>query len=266
MATKTSVAKTPKPKEPGTALVDYKAQLAALAGETKAVEEALQQNPNITFKSGVMKYMDAPIKDNTMPIVVVDYALENAYYEGDFDPDNSRSPVCFAFGTGKPGEAMAPHPDSEKPQHTDCKGCKWNVFGTAEKGKGKRCKNVRRIAAVHGDAVNAGAKEVQSTVIATAKLSVTSAPLFGKYVQNLANVKHTPPVGVVSQMTCAPHDKNQFEITWKFVRDISDQSVLGALLARRDEAHTVLFRPYPKNAEVAAKPALAKKAGAKRKY
>lgn len=267
MATKNPVAKTTK-KEPGTQLVDYKAQLAALAGSAKQVEDALQQSPAISFKSGVMSYQDAAITDNTLPVVVVDYALENAYYEGDFDPDAPQSPVCFAFGTGAKDEVMAPHPDSASPQHTDCKGCKHNVFGTAERGAGKRCKNVRRLALVHDAAIQAGAKEVQSTVLATAKLSVTSAPIFGKYVQNLAGVKHVHPIGVVSQMTCAPHKKNQFEITWKFVRDIADQGVLAALFARREEAHTVLFRPYPKNAEV-AKPA-AKKAAAKgaknRKY
>ena len=267
MATKPSVAKTKATKEPGTQLVDYKAQLAQLAGETKAVEEGLQQSSSISFKSGQMSFMGAPIKGNTMPVNVLDSALENAYYDGPYDPDNLRSPICFAFGTGAKGEVMAPHPDSEKPQHEKCSTCPKNVFGTADQGKGKACKNMRRVALIHGDAVDKGASEIAGTTIATAKLSPMNAPIFSKYALGLASAKHVPPIGVISQMSCEPNAKSQFKVSWQFVRDVTDNAAMGALMARREEARATLFRPYPKNAELAAKPAPAKKAGGKaRKY
>lgn len=266
MATKPSVAKKPAAKTESTALVDYKAQLAALAGETKAVEEGLQQSSSISFKSGQMAFMGAPIKGNTMPVNVLDSALENAYYDGPYDPDNLRSPICFAFGTGAKGEVMAPHPDSETPQSPTCKACPKNVFGTADQGKGKACKNMRRIALIHGDAVDKGASEIAGTTIATAKLSPMNAPIFSKYALGLASAKHVPPVGVITQMSCEPDAKSQFKVSWSFVRDVADNAAMGALMARREEAHATLFRPYPKNAEVVAKAAPAKKAGAKRKY
>lgn len=267
MATKqSSLTKSPKSKPESTALVDYKAQLAALAGETKAMEEGLQQSSSISFKSGVMSYMGAPIKGNTMPVNVLDSALENAYYDGPYDPDNLRSPICFAFGTGAKGEVMAPHADSEKPQSETCKACKHNVFGSADQGKGKACKNQRRVALIHADAVEKGAGEIASTVIATAKLSPMNAPIYSKYALGLAAAKSVPPIGVITQMSCSPDQKSQFKVEWQFVRDVTDGGAMGALMARREEAKATLFRPYPRNAEPEAKAAPAKKAGAKRKY
>lgn len=266
MATKNPVAKTKATKEQSTSLVDYKAELSKLAGETKAVEEGLQQSSSISFKSGQMSFMGAPIKGNTMPVNVLDSALENAYYDGPYDPDNLRSPICFAFGTGAKGEVMAPHADSETPQSPTCKACKWNVFGTADQGKGKACKNMRRVALIHADAVDKGATEIAGTTIATAKLSPMNAPIYSKYALGLASAKSVPPIGVITQMSCEPDAKSQFKVSWHFVRDVTDNAAMGALMARREEAKATLFRPYPKNAEVVAKAAPAKKAGAKRKY
>ena len=262
MATKSAATKS---KAPGTALVDYKAQLAAMATDVKEVEAGQIANPSISFKSGVMTYMGAAIKDNAANVSVVGYALENAYYNKDYDADNPVSPVCFALGTGKKDEVMKPHVDSELPQSETCASCKWNVFGSADKGKGKACRNVRRLALIHEAAVEVGAKEVATSPIVMAKLSPTSGPVFSRYVNNIANVKHVPPIAVISRMALKPHAKNQFEVTWEFVRDITDNAALGALMGRIDEARASLFRPYSRNAVDEAKPA-AKGPARKRKY
>ena len=262
MATK----KTAVATKPSTAMVDYKAQLAALAGKVKKVEEALQPNSAISFKSGAMSYMGAPIKGNTMPVCVIDSALENAFYDQKFDPDKPVAPVCFAFGTGEVGEVMAPHPDSEKPQAETCAKCPQNVFGTADTGKGKACKNQRKLALIHGDIVDKNSGDIATTSIARATLSPMNAPVFSKYALQLAAARDTPPLGVISQMTCVPDAKSQFKIEWAYVHDVPN-AALGALLARQEEAHAALFKPYQRNAEPA--PAPAKKAAVKgkaRKY
>lgn len=231
------------------------AQLAQLADQTKQVEANQISSPKISFKSGVMSYQGNAIKGNTMPVVVVDSCLVNAFYEDKFDPDNPQPPACFAFGTGLKDEVMKPHVDSLSPQSETCATCRHNQWRSADggTGKGKACKNSRRLALMHADDVHKGVDSIKGAAIALAELSPTSAPNFGKYAQGIANAKQLPPLAVVSQMSCAPHQKNQFEVTWSYISDLGGEQIV-AIMGRQQDAKESIYKPYPKP-QVVEKPA-----------
>ncbi|GAF87697.1 unnamed protein product, partial [marine sediment metagenome] len=113
----------------------------------------------ISTKSGVLSYRGEPVKDNTMAVIALDFVIENAHYAGRYDPSNLSPPDCFAFG-GDIG-TMAPHKNVVKPYNDKCgiekqSGCcPNNEYGTSDLGKGKACKNLRRLAIIPaGDLVD----------------------------------------------------------------------------------------------------------------
>lgn len=266
------VKKTAVAKRAGTAVVSsaHIDRLAALGKEAKAIEESAGLGGNwITMRAGIMKFQNNEVKGSEMEVVIIDHLLENSYYPEKFEADTPVSPICFAFGTKS--EDMKPHEASEKPQSDTCAKCKWNAFGTADTGRGKACKNTRRLAMIHSDAL-ANADEVKATPIALTKLPVTSAKGWGLYVQKAANVLNTHPIGLITKFMARPDADTQVKASFEMVEQVKDDDLLDALMARREEAREQLMRPYSVNAERTAKPtgkAPAKKAaakGAKRKF
>lgn len=85
----------------------------------------------------------------TLPIDVValEFSTERAFYDAAFDPDNMRTPICWAVTDGKPTESR-PDPSSSQPQATACALCPHNAYRTSATGKGKACAEHRRVALV----------------------------------------------------------------------------------------------------------------------
>jgi hypothetical protein len=248
MATK-KAAGTTVAKMGGTALVAYKEKLAALAQKSKAIASSMDSGEWITMRGGKFKYQGNPIKGNTFDAVVVDYCLENALYEGKFEPDSPKSPICFAFGLD--AKTMVPSPASEKKQCESCLECEHNKFGTAETGRGKACKNINRLALMHVDSLKNGTDGIMGAVMPKMKLPVTSGKGWSGYVNQLANVKGLPPLGVVTRFAIQDDDDDQFHVTFELVRDVTEEEG-AALLERVTEAEAALTRPYQAMSEAPA--------------
>lgn len=78
-----------------------------------------------------------------MVVILLARAVERAYYSEEDTYD--KPPVCFSLATGN-GLKMTPHQRSQKPQAAACDTCQWNRYGTSGTGKGKRCREYRRLA------------------------------------------------------------------------------------------------------------------------
>jgi len=61
----------------------------------------------------------------------------NVYYQKAYRSGNSAPPDCYS------SDGRIPDADVEKPQHTNCKSCPYNQFGSSPNGEGKACKNTR---------------------------------------------------------------------------------------------------------------------------
>jgi hypothetical protein len=215
-------------------------RMAALAKDATKQEESVSSGAFISFKGGRLSYQGNPIKGDELDVVVLDSVLENCYYGGEYDPDNPQPPVCYAFGRTE--EEMAPHANSSAPQSEKCAGCPMNEFGSAEKGKGKACKNVRRLGLIPGD--NLSPEGVKTAEIAYAKLPVTSVKGWAAYVRALSTLDKVPPLGAVTTIGVVPDDKSQFRVTFN-KSAIIPEKVLGAVFARHDSLKDEIMFPYP---------------------
>jgi len=222
------MALTKKPAAaPTTAVNKWDEELAKLAVDAQA-EETLAGN-FISTRGGRLQYGGAEIPGNKLNAVIINYVKENHYYEDRFDADNPASPVCFAFAT-EDGE-MAPHPDSTKPQCATCSACPKNQFGSADQGKGKACKNIRRLGLITEDALE---EDVSTAEVAVLKIPVTSVKNWSTYVGQVATTMKRPPFAVVTEISIVPDSKTQFKICFKPVAQITDGDALGALMGRRE--------------------------------
>ena len=237
---------------PKTEVVDWQAQLGALALATAEAEKPAGNW--VSFQGGRLKIGGNPIKDDKVEMVVLYSIFENQLYaiknaKGEligqkYDPDNPASPVCFAFA--EVDDELAPHPDSLWPQSKTCAECQWNAWGSDfDGGRGKACKNVRRLAIMSKTDLD----KVEKAEVALAKLPVTSVKNWSTYANQLANVLKLPPLAVVTEMSVVPNPKTQFQVEFQLVDKVGDGAVIQKLLARRKDIHPLIFAPYDKPVE-----------------
>lgn len=248
-----------KPKDG--AVTRWQDRMAAYAKNAVDQEASVSTGQFLSTRAGQLSYQGNPIKDNKIDVVVADGILENCYYEGEFDAENPMPPVCYAFGRDE--KEMKPHAESSKPQSESCVGCRHNEWGTAERGKGKACKNVRRLALLPTtDMTVGGLKKMEPAYL---KIPVTSVKGWAAYIRGIAAMRHRPPFGVVTKVACVPDVKTQFKVTFEHVADLPD-NLAEVATDRHDEIMETIGFPYAKPLEQAAKTAKPVKGQPKRKF
>lgn len=258
-----------------TAVAKWDEELARQAELAAGMENSTATGQFFGLKSGVLSFNDAPLPNNEMAVIVLDAVLENVYYEGKYDPDSPQSPMCFAFGRDE--KTMAPHKivvEASKQQCGAsglCSGCEMNEFGTAEVGRGKACRNTRRLAMIPAGTLENGKfkpftdeEHFESASIAFMKLPVTSVKGYAAYVKQVAGALKRPPHAIFTKVKVVPDPKSQFKVTFEPLSQVPDD-LLGAVMQRHEEAKSVIDFPYtpfeeeeappPRRGAKAAKPA-----------
>lgn len=234
-------------KKPGKAMMNWTEELARQAKIAAGIEASVSTGGDyIATRGGKLSFQGADIPGNSMNVIILDHVLENALYEGKFDPDSPSSPTCFALGTGD--KPMAPHADSPEPQSEACEGCPHNEFGSADTGRGKACKNIRRLALLPEDAL----EDLDAATPAYIKVPVTSVRAWAGYVKKLASAMNVPPLAVITQISLVPHQKHQFEMLFKHAGNVAPEHIEG-LLAKQKEVKDPLLAPYTPREEEAPK-------------
>jgi len=242
---------TASKKKPGTAVIAWDEKLAARAQMAKKAEASVSTGNFISLKGGIMSYMGNAVPGNKLNVIVVDSILENHFFEGKYDPNTPQSPSCYAFGRDE--DEMAPHEKVEAPQNDICKGCSQNEWGSAETGKGKACKNVRRLAVITEDTLDKGIEGITDADVAYIKLPVTSVKAWAGYVNQLA-ATNKPPLAFVTEISVVPDASSQFKVQFKAVSEIDDGELIGALLDKADAAEQLIAFPYQAVEAAPAKP------------
>ena len=227
----------------------WESQMAAEAKEVSAKE--VSYAPRISFKGGRLKVAGAEVKDNELSVIVVDAGFSKAFYTADYDEDNPATPDCYAFAREE--GALKPHPQAPSPQSETCAGCPHNKFGTSEKGsgKGKRCKDERRLMVIPGDTK---AQDVAKSEVVMAVVPPTSLKLWGNYVKALSAMGRTP-WSVITKLTVEPI-KSYFQLLFEPTAKL-DGITYAAVKAKQPQVEGSMFAPYPtlEEQEKDAKPA-----------
>lgn len=255
-----------------TAVAPWDAQLAQFAAEATKSMETVITGQFFSIKGGILSLGGVPVPGNTAVAVIAANTFEHAYYEGEYDSENPQAPVCFAFGTDE--TAMVPHAKALKPQAEKCSKCPHNQFGSAERGKGKACKNVMRLCllpAGQADAVGKVTVNISNEVLAAAspvylRLPVTSVKVFAAYVTGLGDNSRgfrLPPFAVVTKVKPVPDPKTQVKVTFEFL-DRVPASAAEIAINRHNELQEGIGFPYV--ALEAAEKAQPAKPGKRGKY
>ena len=253
-----------------TAMTKWEAELAAEAEAAAKQEAGVGGGQFFSLKGGTLSLGGAPLPNDEMAVVLLDSVIENAYYEEAFDAENQSSPVCYAFG--RDSDEMAPKDDVEKKQNDTCTGCPQNEWGSADRGRGKKCGNRRRIACIPaGTLQKDGSFEAfedpdhfTSAPVAYLRLPPTSLKSYAQYVKQIAGALKRPPSMVFTKISLVENEKTMFVVTFELLDPVPNELIPILMQRHKTEMDAIEF-PYPK-AEAAPKGSKGKSAKRARKY
>lgn len=222
--------------------LDWRKEIGQYAARTIKMEENVSVGNRISFKGGIISYKGVPLKNNELYCIVAAALIENAYYPGKYNPDAPTAPICFAFS--EDGEDMAPHDKAHEKQNDTCEGCPQNDWGSADTGRGKACKNVRRLALLPLQWPFKEA-DVEEVDIATATIPVTSVKAWSLYSRDLAQKSNLPPWAWQTRIWPTPDPKSQFLVHFESTaRQPIPEKLYDAIFARVKEAERMINEPY----------------------
>lgn len=131
---------------------------------------------------------------NILNVVILADVFDHSYYDRPYDPDTVSPPACFAINPVN--SELAPHATSPVVQASSCGECPMNEFGSSSNGKGKACRNGRRLLVA---AVTDGVPDLVN--LAIINLAPTSLKSYAKYAKSLATIKKLPIWAVVTTLS-----------------------------------------------------------------
>lgn len=258
------MARAPKtPTTTSTAIVPWDERLAQEAEIAAGMEANSGGGQFFSFRGGMMSFNDAPVPGNQLAVVILDSVLENVFYEGAYDPDTPMPPTCFAFGRDE--ATIAPHQtvfDHEQAQHDQCKGCPMNEWGTADKGRGKACRNTRRLGVIQAGEIDergqfkpfTDPEHFEKAGVGYMKLPVTSVKGYATFVKQVAGALRRPPYGIFTKIRLIPDAKTQIKVLFEPISKVPD-ALMSAIVARHEEVMSVIEFPYSLDVEERQEPA-----------
>jgi hypothetical protein len=271
-------------KQEGTEVINWEKQLEADAAIAAKQEENTSTGTFFGLKAGQLTWDGEAVKGNSMVCIILGSIHENVYYTGAYDPEVRQGPKCYAFGHDE--KILKPHEkvfEAGNEENAECTGCPQNEWGSALKGKGKACRNTRRLAIiVAGTLTKSGDYELfedtehfETTTLGFMKLPVTSTKGFASYVKSAAGVLRRPPYALITKVSVTPDTDTQFKVNFEAFANVPNE-LMPAIMKRRAEAVAAIEFPYgdyeaPEAFEQASKtekPAskAAQKPAAKKKY
>lgn len=226
----------------GTSLVKWEDKLAELAEEVGASEKPHSLGNFLSLRGGQMSYRGNPIANNELDVVIVGSVFENILFGEKFDPDNPANPECYAVGISE--DELSPHADVQNPRSEKCEGCPNNDWGTAETGRGKACRNTRRLALISVDSLG----NISEAPVAYLRPPVTSVEAWTSYVTQLRTVKKIPYFAAITKIKVVPDSRTQFKVSFLF-SGVLNQNQVMEILDRRVSLTKEMMFGYPKNVE-----------------
>ncbi len=133
---------------PSTALIDYDAEFARIAEETRNSLVPVKGN-FISTKGKLFTFPSGP-PQNVLDCIVLDYICINQLMTP-YNPNVRGVTKCWAMG--RDSANLIPSDKSPQRQAENCTTCAMNQYGSATNGgKGKACANTYRLAVVPPDA------------------------------------------------------------------------------------------------------------------
>lgn len=242
-------------KSTTTAIATWDEELAKQAAIAAATEASTASGNFFSVKGGALSFNDAPMPRNQMGVVILDYVLENVYYEGRYDPEEIQSPTCFAFG--RDDKTMSPHQqvidagNSQAGASGLCAGCPMNEWGSSDIGRGKACRNSRRLAMIPAGTFDehdrfkafTDPEQFETAPIGYLKVPVTSVKGFSAFVKQIAGALKRPPHGIFTKVSVRPDPQTQLKVLFEPIAQVPN-NLFEVIMRRHDEAKNSIEFPY----------------------
>jgi hypothetical protein len=229
----------------------YAAELAAAAKNVASQERPSMSK--LSIKGGILAYAGQPCPNNELEVVVLATISENSMYIDKYNPNVIVSPRCFALSES--GEDMEPHANVDQPfgdEDGKCVGCefaKW--LSDPGGGRGKACKERRRLVMVPKDAVTGTIDDLLKAEMSMLNLPVMSVQNWGTYINKLAASSGLPYYAVVTKVKVVPDARSQFRVTFEGVAALPKEMIEGT---KRLKDAAVSYGMSPYDAYVAPPP------------
>lgn len=217
---------------------DLEARFAAEAAQ-EAERLPTSGGSKLSIRGGEFTYKGASLGES-LEVIILGFRYENAWYGGlPYDQENPSIPACFAIAADridlKPCK-NAPEPQTEE----DCSVCEYGQWGSAETGRGKACKDQRRVALMHVSDLEA--EDPSDIEIVILNVPPTSVKNFDKYAKGINKLVKRPLYGVVTKL--AFDDDSDYEVlTFDHVRKI-EVNEIDIIDTKREEADEMLDQEY----------------------
>lgn len=219
---------------------DYKTELAKYAKEDSAREPGLGGN-FISIRGKNFSFQGTALPE-PLKVVVINYAFENAFYDTEYDPENPAPPACFSIGMAE--DTLKPHESSPKPQSATCAECPHNEWGSAEKGRGKACKNNRRLLVLNADVKDFDSDYVEKSEVAMMRIPPTSVKHFKGHLKKITDGIKLPIWATVTALTFDEEAATPVVIPQLSEELSGDRPLLEAIKEKRDNTAEQLLQPY----------------------
>lgn len=240
------------PKKTGKELATWEKDMLAQAEVAADMEAGSAGGQFFSVKDGVLTLDGAELPNNEMAVVILDSMMENVYYKDRYDPNNISGPVCFAFGYDE--KDMKPHNDAVEAgsaQSEVCSECAWNEWASADTGKGKACRNTRRLALITagtlpGDGsfeANEDKEHFKTTAITYLRLPVTSVRGYAGVVRQLASASKRPPHAMFTRVKVVSDSKTQYKVVFEPLKEVPN-ALMPLMMERHEEAKGLIDFPY----------------------
>lgn len=191
--------------------------------------------PWISLQGGLMTIGDRNLGD-VLQCVVLGSIKEKTYFAGKYQPGKSAPPACFALDIAGDEDIMGPPPELESRKADRCIDCDFNVFGSAENGRGKACRDhVRLVLIPWEDGMGVERiHEIEGARLRVPPTSLAGFPTsFSEYGREITGEEYRRPLfSVVTAIGVEKDPRTQFKVHFRRMSDIDDFSLLDALERR----------------------------------
>lgn len=213
------------------AVVPWDAALRKLA-EAEVAREKGTGGSGISIRGGVYTYGGAEL-GSSLRVVICHWVYFNSWYDRPFNEEQNTPPGCFALALENPDQMGPPEnaPNRQGDEEGLCRNCWANAFRSDERGRGKACRNSRRLACLAEDDLEGE--------IALLSLPPTSLKRWAGYSRKLA-AAHAAYFGVITELGFT--DDTYPSPTFEADRGLTEDE-LRIVVGRREEAEAMIMLP-----------------------
>lgn len=241
-----------------------------LREKAKNVKSALTVGvPQIKHKGSILAIDGKKIEGNKLALIVLGMVWVKTYYENEWTEGSKETPTCYAFGSTEKG--LVPHAAVPDKQADACDGCQHNKFGTALKGKGKRCGDRPTLLVLLAvDLEKKGDVEVQRAIQKAQHYQLQVPPasikVLGGYAATLGDLTpHGDLSEAITELGTEGRQSGGYGLTFSHLGNVPKEA-MPYILKRSEVVFETIARPFPViEAEEAAEPPKPVKGQGKRK-